>query len=213
MKTSDAIRERRSIKAQWAPALSILLAEDEGGPRWEADALAGLPHQTCRDLELLHPPRLHAPDGVESRAVEETGSREAWMATALDRARGRWVLVADPRMAALFGRTTFVEQLLHAFASNEELGAVAIGEVEGGTATAFHQLTAEQRERATLHGVAWSRAPWDDEVPAELGLTGSVLQDLLIALQVARSVMWRSLSGPVPAVRSLAASVVSEVRA
>ena len=187
---------RGAMKVHTAPALSILAMEEAGGPRWEDERLAGLASQTCQDFELLHPAGVSAPEIPECSVIEQQGSQEQWLATALHRARGRWVLVAYPETAELLAQRIFVEQLLLAFVSTQQLDAIAIGSIDGEPTMPMRRLDPPARDIATLRGVAWARSPWGSAMPAELGVTDSLLEDLLLALQATGNVIWRRLQGP-----------------
>ena len=189
---------RKEMKVHTAPALSILAMEAPGGPRWDDSCLAGLPTQTCQDFEVLHPAGVTRPGIPEAHLIGDQGSSEQWLATALHRARGRWVLAAYPETAELFARRSFVEQLLLAFVSTPELDAIAIGSIDAEPTMPMRRLEPPARDSATLRGIAWARSPWGGALPAELGVTGSILEDLLLALQSTGNVIWRRLQGPAP---------------
>jgi hypothetical protein len=211
MRHRGLYRARRDMKARWAPALSVLAVEEAGGERWQDGALAGLIGQTCPDFELVHPPHLTPPAGIDARAVPAAGSPEQWLADALAVARGRWILAATPEVDALVRRRTFVEQLLNSFVASQTFGAIALGRVEGGAPQPFRQIAAEMQAGASLHGVAWER-PWQIEsFQADIGVSDSLLEDLLYALSTLDRVMWRRLpeaAAPAPAEPSVLSAEV-----
>src|SRR5699024_4945794 len=100
-----------SIKANWAPALSIVLLDDDDR-KWSPEDLSGLERQKCRDFELLS-----RAESIEEAIAVAAGSESAlaWLQDAIHRAHGRWVLLLPRSVATVLDSPTFVGQLLHMF--------------------------------------------------------------------------------------------------
>lgn len=179
---------RRTIKATWAPALSVLLLE-EAGDTWDPADLDGLAEQSCEDFEVIARPGADIPPGVQ-RGREVPGSDASWLASALSGARGRWVLVARPALAAAWRRRSFVEALIRELWSGGA-PAVGLGTVAGPPTVALSRIDGDDVRRATPCGIAWGRSPEGRSQPADLGLTGSLLDDLVVALEAAAPIRWR----------------------
>jgi glycosyltransferase involved in cell wall biosynthesis len=199
---------RARIKARWAPALSIVLI-DEGGTDWSVDAVGPLGRQTCDDFEIIAGRPLEAPGIHASVELPSTPGRP-WLDPALAAARGRWVVVASPAAARVFERSTFVEAVLRSF---WDFGAecVAFADAPEQRLVSFSPLSG--RVESPPVAVAWARSPEPEpwEV-ANLGITGSAVEDLVLSLQLHVSVHWRSLpihggSGPAPRDRATALEV------
>jgi glycosyltransferase involved in cell wall biosynthesis len=181
---------RARIKARWAPALSVVLL-DSDEEAWDDDAPAGLEDQSCPDFEVIASP-LDLPGAVAA-------------------ARGRWVLVAAPGAAAAFGRRSFVESLLRTFWANERVAGIALIDVPEQRLAGFSQVGA--RGTGLPLAVAWDRLPGElDGVTAELGLTGSPIGDLVMAIQLVGPVHWRSLPRPAAVTADAVPAVLEDVR-
>ncbi|HEX9966545.1 MAG TPA: glycosyltransferase, partial [Solirubrobacterales bacterium] len=159
-----------AIKAEWAPALSIVPLP-EPGAEWDGPALAGLDRQTCRDFELL-------PPGAEPQE-------------SLDETRGRFVLLMTPRMAPMLERPSFVEQLLRAFFARHGIAAVVLGEAPAVSRHAFSQLDDEERLEAQPVGVAFERSIAGRIPEVEPAPGHSLLAATTIGLQAHGLVQWR----------------------
>jgi glycosyltransferase involved in cell wall biosynthesis len=180
---------RMRIKAEWAPALSVILLDTDEA--WDDAAAAGLSEQTCGDFEVLaaRPSRI---DGVHAVVLEP---REDWLAHAVAAARGRWVLVAEPGAASAFGRRSFVEQLLRAFWANDDAAGIVLCDVPEQRLAAFSQISVRNAKPPVA--VAWDRPPGEPfEAEAVPGLTGTLVGDLAVAVQLLGPVQWRSLPLP-----------------
>lgn len=180
-------RNRESVKAEWAPALSfVLLDEEDRG--WSEDDLTGLEGQSCGDFEVLAASALSG--GV--RAVSsEPGQREPWLQAALRAARGRWVCLLPPALAPLLANPAFAEQLLRGFAAQDGVAAIALGEAPGIVRHTFSQLSDVERLAAQPHGLAFARPPAGSMPKVDLGEAGSPLADLVLNLQASGIVQWR----------------------
>lgn len=178
---------RDGIKAQWAPALSIVLLE-EGDGTWDDAALSGLSRQTCQDFEIL----AGAPLGDGVRVVNgETDSHRAWMQAAIAEARGRWVCLLTPPLVTILGNSSFVEQLLHGFVAHKPTAAIVLGEAPKIKRHTFSQLDDSERLSARPAGVAFERPAVIPLPSIDLESNDSALVDLAIGLQANGPVQWR----------------------
>jgi glycosyltransferase involved in cell wall biosynthesis len=179
---------RDDFKARWAPALSIVLLDEEEGA-WKADDLSGgWVGQTCRDFELLA--RADLADGV--RAVGDPGEiSTAWLQTAIDSARGRWVLLLPRSVAPMLESSSFVEQLIHAFSANEGTTAVVLADSSEIARPPFSQLDNAERLRAQPVAIAFERPLWGRVPGIPLGVEDSLLADLVVGLRVIGPTQWR----------------------
>lgn len=179
-------RRRDEIKAQWAPALSILLLDD--GDAWTESHLAERPLQSCRDFELLA--RSALADDV--RVVGEASATSAdWLQTAVATARGRWLTVLTPRAAAGLGRSSLVEHLVRAFWAEGATAAVVLGTAPDISRPSFSQLTDAERLGAQPVGVTFARASKEPLPTIELGAMDSLVADLVFNLQATGPTQWR----------------------
>lgn len=161
-------RERDRIKAQWAPALSIVPLGRDGG--WLDPSHALLAGQSCQDFEVLTGGDLQA---------------------SIAEARGRWVALLTPAVEPALRNQAFVEQLLHGFVAGEGTAAIVLGASPAPARHALAQLDDEERLAAQPVGVVYERLPLGmSEV--ELG-GGDPLAELAIALQANGTVQWRAV--------------------
>jgi glycosyltransferase involved in cell wall biosynthesis len=179
--------DRDRVKARWAPALSVILLDEEEG-RWERGDLVGLDRQTCPDFEVLAPRELD--EGVRAVGPGE-GSPVARLQGALDAARGRWLLLLPRSVAAVTESVSFVEKLIHAFAANEDTFGVALADAPELSRIAFSQLDDAERLAAEPAAVAFERPLWGRIAEIELGVEDSLLADLVVGLRTIGPVQWR----------------------
>jgi hypothetical protein len=178
---------RDAIKADWAPALSLVLL-DETAASWAPDDLDPLARQTCQDFELVA--RTELADGVRPIRTT-TDSPDAWLQASIDEARGRWILLL-PRSAVVALQTaSFVEQLIYAFVANEGTSGVVLADAPEISRCAFSQLDDTERLRARPAAVAFERPRWGRVPEVPLSVTDSPLADLAVGLQAIGSVQWR----------------------
>jgi len=185
-------RNSDTIKARWAPALSVVLLDDEGEPGgagWRPSDLAGLPAQSCADFEVVAPRSL----GGDVHAVElgADASPADRLQACVAAARGRWVCVLTPRGLPALRDPSTIERLVYCFWSHERTSAVVFGELPGIARAAFSQLTDDERLDARPVAIAFERIPEQPSAPIELGLTGSLLADMVLNIQARGPVQWR----------------------
>jgi glycosyltransferase involved in cell wall biosynthesis len=178
---------RDDLKARWAPALSVVLLDEEGSG-WEADDLSGLARQTCRDFELLGVADL----GAGARVVGDPGQTSiAWLQAPIDSARGRWILLLPHSVAPMLESSSFVEQLIHAFAANEGTTAIVLADSPTIARPPLSQLDNAERLQAQPAAIAFERPLWGRVPEIPLGLEDSLLADLVVGLRVIGPAQWR----------------------
>ncbi len=175
-------QDRDRIKQRWAPALSVLLLDEEGRA-WEPADLERLPAQTCSDFELVGRDELGEEVGVDDP--------HSWLQAAIRRARGRWVLILPRASASVFDFTSFVERLLHSFLANPGTRTAVLAEVDGSPRHFFGQLSDEERRAARPAAIAFERPPSADMAEVTMGMEDSLLVDLAVGLQAHGPMQWR----------------------
>ena len=183
---------RMRIKAEWAPALSVILL-DAGEP-WDDGAAAGLGDQSCLDFEVLaaRPLAVHG-----CRTIEPAAGAHAWLSRAIAEARGRWVLVAEPGAAAALRRRSFAELILRGFWDNLAVGGIVLVDAPEQRLASFTQV--DGIGDGMPLAVAWERPPGERfEVSADAGFAATPVGDLVLAVQLLGDVQWRSLPLPEP---------------
>lgn len=182
---------RDEIKARWAPALSVVLLDEEGSG-WDGDDLVLLSAQTCRDFEILARNDL----GTAVHPVESADNAPpVWLQAALYQARGRWILLLPRSSAAVLSTRSFVEQLIHTFVANEGTMATVLAEAPAISRIAFSQLDNAERIHARPAAVAFERPLWGKAPDIPLGIEGSLLADLAVGLRTIGPVQWRLVFG------------------
>lgn len=181
-------RRRDEHKARWAPALSIVLLDEAGGAWGETDLVA-LDRQTCRDFEVVAQAAL----GERTRAVASTAeSPLGRLQDAMDEARGRWILLLPRSAAAVLSAPSFVEQLIHSFAANDEVAGLALAASPGASHATFGQLDDVERLAARPGAVAFERPLWGRAPKISLGVEDSPLADLVVGIRTIGPVQWRA---------------------
>jgi glycosyltransferase involved in cell wall biosynthesis len=175
------------IKSEWAPALSIVLLDEERG-EWAADDLGGLESQTCRDFEVV------ARDELGGRARSAGSAASApldWLQDAIDEARGRWLVLLPRSAAGAVNPVTFVEQLIHAFAANAGSMGLVLAESPDSPRAFFSQLDDAERLSARPGAIAFERPLWGRAPEIPLGVEGSLMADLVVGLRTLGPLQWR----------------------
>jgi glycosyltransferase involved in cell wall biosynthesis len=182
-------RNSDTLKARWSPALSVVLLDDEdGGRAWRQEDLARLPKQSCADFEVVASRPLAGDVHV---AEPEDDSPAGRLQACIAAARGRWVCVLTPRALPALLDPSLVERLVYCFWSHEWTCAVVLGEAPGVERAAFAQLTDDERMDALPVAIAFERIPEQPSPPVELGLTGSLIADMVVSIQARGPVQWR----------------------
>lgn len=180
-------RDRDRIKAEWAPALSILLLDGDEG-MWKKSDLAGLSAQTCRDFEVL----TAVPRTDDARVIDcDDDSPAAWLQAAVAAARGRWISVLTPATASTLRRPSLVEHLVRGLWISDNIAALVLGVAPDVTRHAFSQLTDAERLEAQPVGVTFERTADTAPLDIELGLADSLVADIVLALQMTGPTQWR----------------------
>jgi len=179
--------DREAIKAHWAPALSIVLLDDDDCA-WAPSDLSQLSAQTWRDFELLARSDLAAGVKVVAGGSE---SPLVWLQSAIHQARGRWVLLLSRSASAVLESPSFAEQLLHTFIANEGVLGTVLADWPGHRRHAFAQLGDVERLSAMPAAVAFERLTWGRIPELRLGLEDSPLADIAVGLQAHGRMQWR----------------------
>lgn len=182
-------RNRDSIKARWAPALSIVLLDDSDRV-WRPEDLSGLERQTCIDFESLASTSLSDQvRRVDGMAEVSPGSS---LQAAVDAARGRWVLLLPRSAAAVLDVTSFVEQAIHSFVANGNGIALVLADMPDLSRAFFGQLDNAERLSAKPGAIAFERSLWGRVPEIPLGVEDSPLADLAVGLRTIGPVQWRA---------------------
>lgn len=189
---------REVVKARWAPALSVLLMPG-AAPGWDGAHLTALGEQSCRDLEVIAGPEAGGEEaGLMLRTVgEDSGETapHAWLADALDGARGRFVLVCGRGAAPLLGRRALAELTIRALESNE-LGGIVFAEAPDRPRAGLALIGADSLDQARPHAVAWGR-PLEralaGHTPRVARLGADPMRDLVLAVQLGGPLQWRAV--------------------
>jgi len=183
-------RNRDTLKARWAPALSLVLLDDSVGG-WLPDNLSGLERQTCADFEALASTELSEwVRPVEGMA--DSSSPVASLQAAIDEARGRWVLLLPRSGAAVLDVRSFVEQVIHSFVANGNAFGLVLAESPGPSRTFFGQLDNAERLLVKPGAVGFERSLWGRAPEIPLGVEDSPLADLAVGLRTIGPVQWRA---------------------
>jgi hypothetical protein len=177
------------IKANWAPALSLVLLD--GPEPWRPSDVSGLASQTCIDFEVLAGEELM--DGV--RTLKSGPSEVAlWLQEALDAARGRWVCILLPDARETLDRRSAVEHLLQGFIVSDRF-TLALGRIAKSDRHALTQLDDNQRQLARPVGVAFERRAAIDLPEVWLSGSETAVADIITHLQTQEIMRWRSVPG------------------
>lgn len=185
-------RDRKSIKAQWSPALSLVLADGADGATepWPESLTEVLVAQSCTDFEMLcigQPSNYHESVlgcGITYRELTD-------LEEAVHAARGRFVVVGGVGTAYSLRRRTFVEEIIRLFWSNNALRRCVFASLPGRRGPHLGLLAEADIGQATLRAVAWRR---DLETSCEvsLGDAGCILEDIVLRWQLDGKVTWRT---------------------
>ena len=179
------------IKAEWSPALSIVLV-DTPEHQWTSAALARLADQRCIDVEWLALGDVAVPEPYSGWASVGFGRNEGGLRDAVLSARGRVVALLDARTAPALERVTFVEEVLRIFHGNHLLDHVVLADV-ASKRPPMVQLDEHEAETAEIVGVAWRRS--DGIVLPPLNVTGlaSAFDDIAYGWEQLGPVQWRRM--------------------
>lgn len=184
------------IKAQWAPALSIVPLDVDGSLDVET-LVQGLVRQTCLDFEVVDTAGLRPmTEEIRDLAVREqplSGVHLPAAAAAIRAARGRCVMLLESGAEALFADPAMVEKLLRTIMDDSFAAPIAIAPAVGLAALPFRQLAEGDVADAEPCAVLWSRDPArTSTLPVTLGRGTSVVEDIVFGLALRGPVQWRA---------------------
>jgi hypothetical protein len=88
--------------------------------------------------------------------------------------------------------SSFVEQLIHGFAANDDVVGLVLAEPPGAPCATFSQLDNTERLSARPGAIAFERPLWGRALEIPLGIEESPMADLAIGLQSIGPVQWRA---------------------
>jgi hypothetical protein len=180
---------RTRIKAEWAPALSLILV-DEVDELWQAEVGDDLLRQTFQDFEVVSTTEL-APRGDDDLCVRHVGGAGLeQLAEAIESARGRFVMVLGPSARGSLARPAFLEQVVRAFWGNHDLPHLALTSIP--QVPAFKQLSPERVADAAATGVAWRREPDVELEPLEVDNLETAINEIVAGLALIAPIQWRN---------------------
>jgi glycosyltransferase involved in cell wall biosynthesis len=186
-------QQRDKIKAQWSPALSVLLTRGCDGVNgdWPDNLWQQLEAQSCNDFEVIinEPSTPHAPD---LPLVKVSGEGTIGVANALAAAGGRFVLLTGTRAASALCSPGAVEQLIRIFWSNYQLPHFVLGQVAQRRGPRLGLLSPEEVAGAAPLAVAWRRTA-RQSIKIETGAAETLLEDILLHWLTEGAVTWRAL--------------------
>jgi hypothetical protein len=184
-------RRRDQIKAEWAPALSLILIENHNASMTNSDALLNsLRKQSCSDFETICVG--HTMTGATDLCIRQVPDQGlASLQAAVEEARGRFVVIADSGAIKALLRSTFVEQMIRLFWGNGELSRLVLASVPGRKGPGLTLLTKVEASDSTICAAAWRRNQ-DEDYGVELGNTASPIEDVVMQWHIDGPVEWRS---------------------
>lgn len=185
---------RERIKAEWAPALSVvLLAQFDGvSGRW-AELERQLAAQSCQDFETICvASELDA--AVEGVRLLDAGAElNDLVGEAVRVARGRFVVLAGGGVRGGLARATFVESMIRTLWNEWAPAKLVLGVDPARQRPRFASLPPEHAARARPCAVAWRRNPEDDSLVVELGAARFPIEDFILRWQLDGPLAWRSI--------------------
>jgi glycosyltransferase involved in cell wall biosynthesis len=186
-------RHRRDqIKAEWAPAASLVLTEgcEDTDGHWPSDLADALRKQSCGDFEVICAgPALEDTDGLCVREI--SGNESERICAAVESARGRFVLLADAQAADTIAQQSFVEQLIRIFWGNFDLSRLVLASISNRRGPRLAPLTASEAADATPCAVAWRRGP-EDSQQVSLKQAATLFEDIVLNWQTEGPITWRA---------------------
>ena len=182
---ADLYAREESVKARWSPALSLIALAPAEGAEARERLIAAVAAQTCGDAEVVVRDVADWPElvGPAVRRIHpELACDEAdAVATALEVARGRYLMVTRGSGLELLEDRAAVEKLLHLF---ETQGCRAIVAVDTGDPHLVPLVTPSQPAAASLEPVAigWSVLDMEAVPPVLVADSGDALGALLAGL-------------------------------
>jgi hypothetical protein len=180
---------REQIKAEWAPALSLVLADGCDGltTPWRDDLAERLDRQSCGDFEVIC-------TGLTLGDQSKLHIQEipAGLQMAIESARGRFVLLGGTAVADALSGNEFVEQVIRLFWGNVELSRLVLASAPARKGPRLGLLTERDAVEAIPHVVAWRRGE-DESYQVDLGAAGTPIEDVIMRWQMDGALEWRSL--------------------
>ncbi len=183
-------RRRKQIKAEWAPALSLVLVNDCGNLNTD-DLAERLRKQSCPDFETVCV-GFTMNRALELCVQEIAGEGLEPLRAAVEGARGRFVIIATRDAAEALSRSTFVEQMIRLFWGNGKLLRLVLAAEPNRRRPRLSLLTAREASGATPCAVAWRRGE-DECYKVKIGDTGSPIEDVMMQWHIEAPVEWRSI--------------------
>ncbi|HTC59861.1 MAG TPA: glycosyltransferase [Solirubrobacteraceae bacterium] len=185
-------QRRDQIKATWAPALSLVLMNSRDAAsddKWDS-IVESLQSQSCGDFETSCVG--FTLNNTKDLCIQSSDGQLESLRTAIEGARGRFVVLANDKAIETIGRFTFVEQIIRLFWSDGELARVVLADVAGRKGPRLSLLTSDEATNAIPCAVAWRRS-LGESYTVELGATPSAIEDILMQWHVDGPVEWRSI--------------------
>jgi glycosyltransferase involved in cell wall biosynthesis len=182
-------RRRDQIKAEWAPSMSLVLVDGCDGLTmpWRDDLGECLRAQSCSDFETICTDFvLNSPS--ELQAWEMTDGVQ----TAVEAARGRFVLLAGVGVADALGGCAFVEQVIRLFWGHADLSRLVLASAPDQRGPRLRLLSACDVVDAIPHAVAWRRGE-SESYKVDIGVTGTPIEDIIMRWQADSAIEWRAL--------------------
>lgn len=185
---------RDEIKAQWAPALSLLLVGgcDGSSGSWPTSVPEWLRRQTCGDFEVLRAGR-HNSDVDVGCAVQHPEGVHPAVSQSVRAARGRFVVLLGTSASEALRATTFVEQIVRLLLGSQNLDRLVLAPVADRRMPRLAPLGHKDAALAIPCGLAWRRDLECDGEIVELGAHDTPLEDILLQWQTRTALSWRAV--------------------
>ncbi len=188
-------QRRNKIKAEWAPALSVILLDgcDGVAKMWpNKDELARrLDVQSYEDFETICAGvSLNNPSGLYVRDVSHAGDEQ--MQAAIQAARGRFVLVAGVGAADAMKGGGFLEQVIRLLWGNGESPRLVFATVPDQRGPRLRLLDKREAATAVPCGVAWRREESESH-QVDIGAAMTPIEDVIMCWQIDGPIEWRSI--------------------
>ncbi len=186
-------RRRNQIKAEWSPALSLVLVDGCDGVTkvWPDKLAERLRAQSCEDFETICA-GVSLRDATELQVQEVPQRGDKRLQTAIEASRGRFVLVAGVEVVEAMKGGGFVEQVIRLLWGNAESPRLVLARVADRRGPRLGLLDRHEIAEAIPCGVAWRREE-GESYNVDLGAAGTPIEDVVMRWQVDGPVEWRSI--------------------
>lgn len=178
---------RDQIKAEWAPALSLVLIEgSDPTSAWPDNLMDCLRSQSFADFEVLNP----APPASAGPLPQPRYRNGSHIEEAVEKARGRFVILATPVIVDALESSAFLEQIVRLLWAHHErfrLVLASMPERAGPRLTRIAELDAAD---AMPCAVAWHRKQ-DETCEVDLDNSSTVIEDIIMRWQSEDTLEWR----------------------